>query len=52
MFHKAAIVLSIGLKPNPSKYMQTVAMHDFYFAKRTFLFQWVEFNWSALSSGR
>src|SRR5581483_2927545 len=28
MFHKAAIVLSIGFKPNPSKYMKTIAVHD------------------------
>ena len=34
MFHKAAIVLSIGLKPNPSKYMKTVAVHDFYFGEK------------------
>jgi choline dehydrogenase-like flavoprotein len=38
MFHKAAIVLSIGLKPNPSKYMKTVAVHDFYFGEKEFPF--------------
>ncbi len=36
MFHKAAIVLSIGLKPNASKYMKTVAVHDFYFGENDF----------------
>ncbi len=36
MFHKAAIVLSIGLKPNPSKFMKTVALHDFYFGEKDF----------------
>ncbi len=36
MFHKAAIVLSIGLKPNPSKYMKTVAVNDFYFGEKDY----------------
>jgi choline dehydrogenase-like flavoprotein len=36
MFHKAAIVLSIGLKPNPSKFMKTIAVNDFYFGEKDF----------------
>jgi choline dehydrogenase-like flavoprotein len=36
MFHKAAIVLSIGLKPNPSKYMKTLAVNDFYFGEKDY----------------
>ena len=52
MFHKAAIVLSIGLKPNPSKYMKTVAVHDFYFGEKEFPFRWAGFSWSAPSSGK
>jgi choline dehydrogenase-like flavoprotein len=38
MFHKAAIALPIGLKPNPSSYTKTVAVHDFYFGEKEFPF--------------
>ncbi|HEY4416159.1 MAG TPA: GMC family oxidoreductase [Verrucomicrobiae bacterium] len=36
MFHKAAIVLAIGLQPNDSKYMKTIAVNDFYFGEKEY----------------
>jgi len=36
MLHKAAIVLSVGLKPNPARYMKTIAVHDFYFGEKDY----------------
>lgn len=36
MLHKAAILLAIGRKPNPSRYMKTLAVHDFYFGEKDF----------------
>lgn len=36
MLHKAAILLALGPKPNPSKYMKTLAVHDFYFGEKDY----------------
>jgi len=36
MFHQAGAILSIGTKPNPSKYMKTFSVNDFYFGEEDF----------------
>jgi choline dehydrogenase-like flavoprotein len=36
MFHQAGAILSIGLKPNPSKFMKTFSVNDFYFGDDDF----------------
>lgn len=36
MLHRAAIMLAIGRKPNPSRYMKTLAVHDFYFGEQDY----------------
>ena len=36
MFHQAGAILSIGLQPNPSKFMKTFSVNDFYFGDAEF----------------
>lgn len=36
MFHQAGAILSIGSKPNPSRYMKTFSVNDFYFGEPDF----------------
>jgi choline dehydrogenase-like flavoprotein len=36
MFHKADAILAIGEKPNPSSYMKTFSVNDFYFGSKDY----------------
>jgi choline dehydrogenase-like flavoprotein len=38
MFHQADAILAIGKKPNPSSYMKTFSMNDFYFGDKDYPF--------------
>ncbi len=38
MFHQAGAILAVTTKPNPSRYMKTFAVNDFYFGDKDFKF--------------
>jgi choline dehydrogenase-like flavoprotein len=38
MFHQADAILAIGKKPNPSSYMKTFSVNDFYFGDKDYPF--------------
>jgi choline dehydrogenase-like flavoprotein len=38
MFHQADAILAIGKEPNPSSYMKTFSVNDFYFGDETYPF--------------
>jgi len=38
MFHQAGAILSIGFEPNPSHFMKTFSVNDFYYGDKDFAF--------------